>query len=239
MGSWKRDFVSGLIVLVPLGVLAFVLVWIFTRLIHLPLIDNLDLTVIGLSPSLSLFARLFVALLFLLTLILAVGYLMRTTAGGVFEQTVDDTINRIPGLRVVYNASKFAVETALSGNESLQQPVRVETWAGLHLTAFKTGNRTKDGKLVLFMPTAPNVTTGFVVEVDPSRVTEVDESVEDALTRLLSGGFAKTTPTAGETGLLRQGRIGDDTDERSESHERENVNSGQQGSNGDRAGVDD
>jgi uncharacterized membrane protein len=92
---------------------------------------------------------------------------------------------------VVYNASKLAVETAVTGTDELQAPVRVEMWNEARVTAFKTGKVTDDGRLVLFMPTAPNITTGFVVEVAPENVIETDETVEEALTRILSAGFAE------------------------------------------------
>jgi uncharacterized membrane protein len=101
-------------------------------------------------------------------------------------------MNQLPGLRVVYNASKMAVETAVTGTADLQKPVRLEVWDGLRMTAFKTGQRTDDGRELLFLPTAPNITTGFVIEVEPDRYEEVDERVEDALTRVLSGGFGET-----------------------------------------------
>ncbi|MEF8863805.1 MAG: DUF502 domain-containing protein, partial [Haloarculaceae archaeon] len=97
-----------------------------------------------------------------------------------------------PGLRVVYNASKMAVETAVTGTEELQAPVKLETWDGLRMTAFKTGKQTDDGRDVLFLPTAPNITTGFVIEVEPDQYTVTDESVEDALTRVLSAGFGES-----------------------------------------------
>jgi uncharacterized membrane protein len=117
---------------------------------------------------------------------------MRTALGSLLERALDDLMNRLPGLRVVYNASKMAVETALGGTDSLQAPVKLETWDGLRMTAFKTGKTTADGKEILFLPTAPNITTGFVIEVEPERFDEVDESVEDALTRILSAGFGDT-----------------------------------------------
>lgn len=41
------------------------------------------------------------------------------------------------------------------------------------------------------MPTAPNITTGFVMEVDPEDIEETGEKVEEALTRVLSAGFAE------------------------------------------------
>jgi uncharacterized membrane protein len=59
------------------------------------------------------------------------------------------------------------------------------------MTAFKTGKRMKVGREVLFMPTAPNITTGFVMEVESDEITETDERVEEALTRILSAGFAE------------------------------------------------
>ena len=187
MSTWKRDIASGLVVLLPLGVLLFVVNWLYVRIIGLPLISNLDFAQLGVPAELIL-----VALMLIVTLILAVGYLMRTTVGRVFEATIDDTINRVPVLRVVYNASKLAVETALSGTDDLQQPVRLEVWDGIRMTAFKTGKETQDGRIVLFMPTAPNITTGFVMEVHPDRVDETGEQVEEALTRVLSAGFAES-----------------------------------------------
>ena len=192
MSTWKRDIASGLVVLLPLGILLFVVNWLYVRIIGLPLISNLDFAELGVPDSLVPLTRILVALALIVTLILAVGYLMRTTAGRVFEATIDDTINRVPGLRVVYNASKLAVETALSGTDDLQQPVRLEVWDGIRMTAFKTGKRTDDGKIVLFLPTAPNITTGYVMEVDPERVEDTGEKVEEALTRVLSAGIAES-----------------------------------------------
>ena len=185
MGSWKRDFASGLIILTPLLITLFVVVWIFNQLAGLPVpVDN-EYTRVALTLA------VFVLLVF------AIGYLMRTAVGAVFESTLDSLINRLPGLRVVYNASKMAVETALGGTESLQAPVKVETWNGMRMTAFKTGKKTEDGRDLLFLPTAPNITTGFVIEVEPEDYTEADESLEDALTRVLSAGFGETN----ESGL--------------------------------------
>jgi uncharacterized membrane protein len=179
MGSWKRDFASGLIILTPLLVTLFVVVWIFNQLAGLPVpVDN---------PA----ARVALTIAVFTLLVFAIGYLMRTAFGAVFESTLDSLINRLPGLRVVYNASKMAVETALGGTENLQAPVKVETWNGMRMTAFKTGQKTDDGRDLLFLPTAPNITTGFVIEVEPDQYTETEESLEDALTRVLSAGFGE------------------------------------------------
>jgi len=182
--SWKRDIASGLIVLVPLLVTAYVVAFIYQAIANLPFFETT-------LQGIPVWIRVFLTLLLFGLLVLAVGYLMRTTVGDILEEFLDGMMNRLPGLRVVYNASKMAVETAVSGPDELQTPVKLETWNGMRMTAFKTGKSTDDGRDVLFLPTAPNITTGFVVEVDPDRYTVIDETVEDSLTRILSAGFGE------------------------------------------------
>ncbi|WP_433628748.1 DUF502 domain-containing protein [Halomicrococcus sp. NG-SE-24] len=180
MSSWKRDAASGLIVLAPLLVTAYIVAWLYFQIAKIPF-----------PAELKSYQRVLITLVVFTTLVFSVGYLMRTTVGSFVENTIDGMMNRLPGLRVVYNASKMAAETALSDTNQLQKPVKLETWNGLRMTAFKTGKMTDDGREVLFLPTAPNITTGFVIEVEPDQFTETDESVEDALTRILSAGFGE------------------------------------------------
>ena len=181
MATWKRDFASGLIILVPILVTAYIIIWVYNALAGIP-IPTIGNPVFRVAITVTVFVLL----------VFAVGYLMRTALGSVLERTLDDVMNQLPGLRVVYNASKMAVETALGGTDELQAPVKIETWQGLRMTAFKTGKSTADGRDILFLPTAPNITSGFVIEVEPDQYDQIDESVEDALTRILSAGFGDT-----------------------------------------------
>jgi uncharacterized membrane protein len=186
MNTWKRDAASGLVVLTPIIVTLYVIALVFGFIAHLPLIEDVPNPALRVPTAIAVFALL----------VLSMGYLMRTAVGGLIEEQLDRVMNHLPGLRVVYNASKMAVETAVTGTADLQKPVRLEVWDGLRMTAFKTGQQTEDGRDVLFLPTAPNITTGFVIEVEPDRYEETDERVEDALTRVLSGGFGETRKTA-------------------------------------------
>ena len=188
MTTLKRDFASGLIVLVPLIVTGWVVYWLYGWIARLSptgmLLDNPLLEVL---LSLVIFGLL----------VLAVGYLMRTAVGTLVENTIDNMMNQVPGLRVVYNASKMAIETALSDSTTLQEPVKLFTWHNIRMTAFKTGREAPDGRVMLFLPTAPNITSGFVIEVDEDDIIEIDESVEDALTRILSAGFGERDDNRG------------------------------------------
>ncbi|MFC6724605.1 DUF502 domain-containing protein [Halobium palmae] len=193
MSTWKRDIASGLVVLLPLLVIAFVVSWLYEKLAAFPLIENITFDGVTFPwwfpAGGEEVLKVVLALVVFFMLTLAVGYLMRTTVGRLGEDFLDRVVNFVPGLRVVYNASKLAVETALTGTDELQAPVRIELLPGLRMTAFKTGKRTDDGRDIVFMPTAPNITTGFVIEADPERLEETDEKVEEALTRILSAGF--------------------------------------------------
>jgi len=182
MSSWKRDIASGLVVLAPIMVTAYIVAWLYLKIAGLPFLEDMQPVVLRVATVLVVFSLL----------VLSVGYMMRTAVGSLVEGIIDGVMNRVPGLRVIYNASKMAAETAFSDTTDLQAPVKLETWNGMRMTAFKTGKTTEDGRELLFLPTAPNITTGFVVEVEPSRFEETDESVEDALTRVLSAGFGET-----------------------------------------------
>lgn len=185
MSSWKRDAASGLVVVIPILVTMYILVWLYGQIARVAL--PVKYTPLG----------VFLTLVVFVLLVFAVGYLMRTALGSLIENTIDNMANSVPGLRVVYNASKMAAETAISGPADLQTPVKVELWNNARLTAFKTGKTTEDGREILFLPTAPNITSGYVLEMKPEDIIETDESVETALTRVLSGGFGETRQRRG------------------------------------------
>ncbi|AGB16837.1 hypothetical protein Halru_2251 [Halovivax ruber XH-70] len=196
MTSWKRDFASGLVVLGPILVTLFVLYWLYGYVAALApgfiLPDDFIVEFLGngeAAQQLAGLIRVLITMTVLVILVFAIGYLMRTTVGDLFERLIDNLANRLPGLRVVYNASKMAAQTAVGEQETLQEPVKLEVWDDLRMTAFRTGKTAEDGRQLVFIPTSPNITSGFVVEVEPDNVEELDENVEEALTRVLSAGF--------------------------------------------------
>ncbi len=224
MTSWKRDFASGMVVLGPILITIYVLFWLYGlaasltpgAIIDASLLEGVWLPSFISAEDVAEVLRVITTGVVFVILVFAVGYLMRTTVGGLFERGIDNVANRVPGVRVIYNASKMAAETALGEQNSLQTPVKLEVWDGLRMTAFKTGRVTEDGREVLFLPTSPNITTGFVIEVQSDRITELDENVEDALTRVLSAGFGDADGARG----MNAGVPIDVVDDRGVSRER-------------------
>ncbi|WP_306055876.1 DUF502 domain-containing protein [Natronococcus wangiae] len=207
MNSWKRDFGRGLIVLVPILVTLFLVSVLYSFVASVTpavMLDGeaLGTVLVGVDEGTREYVAGLLRVLVLLSIVgalmYALGSLARTTVGELFEAWLDHAANRVPGLRLVYNASKTTTEVTV-GTEAVQGPVKLEPWKGLRMTAFKTGHRTADGRVILFLPTAPNITTGFVLEADPDDFTELDESMESALTRVISAGFGDATRSRDET----------------------------------------
>lgn len=215
MASWKRVFASGLILIGPILVTLYAVYRayaIVAGITPMVMFDAERLSgLIGHEPTRMLVARalrIAVLLSVFVLVTVAIGMLTRTTIGDVFARSVDGLANRVPGLRVVYNASKVAAETTFGEEQALQEPVKVTSWDGTQMTAFKTGHTTTDGRVVLFIPTAPNVTSGFVVEAEADRITETGEPVEEALARILSGGFGDTDRQNGASPTVPFGTTG-------------------------------
>ncbi|WP_121742485.1 DUF502 domain-containing protein [Natronorubrum halophilum] len=218
MSSVKGDFGRGLIVIVPVLVTLFILYALYSFIANVtPGVllnsETLGAVVPGLGEyaleRLAGFLRVLSFVGFLALLMYVIGQFMETTIGEVLEAIVDYAANRIPGVRVVYNASKTASETTFGSEKTLQTPVKVETWDGLWMTAFKTGQTTREGRMTLFLPTSPNITTGFVLEVAADEIIELDETVEEALTRVVSAGFGDADHAETEGGDVSLNVIGE------------------------------
>lgn len=200
IGDSKEPAFAGTIVLLPLLAVALVVSWLFEKIAQMPGNQYFDIAPL-LAPLVTPggFAayyinqtfKLVILLLFGAFLVTAVGRLVRTTQGFRLEKILDETFDRIPFLGSVYNITKVTTETVLGGAEDLSRPVKIN-YNGIRMTGFKTGNQTEDGKEIVFMPTAPNITSGLVLELPEEKLEETDESAEEALTRTLSAGFGQS-----------------------------------------------
>lgn len=179
MNTLRRSFLEGLVVLTPILLLAAGLWWLYSLLSTISLLAFIDPPVLRVGLALAVF----------MMVVFSLGYLMRTAVGRLIDQRIHDLVNRFPIIRVIYNAVKLTLETALPGEGAAPTPVKIEAWNGCRMAAFKTGHQTADGRAIIFIPGAPEVTSGFVAEVDPDRLIETDDTLMDVLVRLLSCGF--------------------------------------------------
>lgn len=188
MKTWlKRNLASGVVVIAPVVATAYVLWWGYSKLAALPGATLFELTGVGVVDEVI---KVGVATVMIVGGLAVTGWLVRTALGVILHRRIDELANRIPGLRLVYNATQMAIETLLGDTGEFQEPVKLELGPA-RVTGFRTGNTTDDGRAVVFMPTSPNITSGYVIEVEEEDLEPSDETVEEALTRILSAGFGE------------------------------------------------
>ena len=199
IGNPKKPAVAGTIVLLPVLAVLLVVSWLFDKLAAIP--GNQYFNISTIFPDfignnavaayyLNQTFKLTILLIFGGFLVTAAGRIVRTDQGFQLEKLLDNLFNKIPFLGSVYNITKVTTETVMGGAEDLSKPVKVNH-GDIRMTGFNTGNKTDDGRNLIFLPTAPNITSGLVLELPEDKIEESDESAEEALTRILSAGFGQ------------------------------------------------
>lgn len=187
LGNPKKPAIAGLIVVLPVAVVLFIVDWLFEKISSIPGNSYFNITnFYYINQTLKLAILLSAAAV----LVTGIGRIVRTDRGFQLEKLLDSFFDKIPFLGSVYNMTKVTTETVMGGAEDFSRPVKINH-GGFRLTGFKTGNQTNDGREIVFMPTAPNITSGLVLELDKDKIDDADESAEEALTRILSAGFGE------------------------------------------------
>lgn len=184
----RTRVLSGLLLLVPLAVTVVVVKMVFGLISTY--ISPMVAHFLGKVPGFwipIIAVCIFVLFLYLVGLVTAFVVGRRLLALG------ESIILRIPLIKSVYSLSKQVVDVfATSKSNAFRSVVVVEfPRPGLKAVGFVTGTMTDvDGRelVKVFIPTAPNPTTGFLELVPAEQVQTTDMKVEDAFTMLISGG---------------------------------------------------
>jgi uncharacterized membrane protein len=189
----RKYFLTGLLVLVPLAITAWVLSLIITTL------DQSLLFVPEAWQPRSLFgmdvpgfgAVLTIAIVFL------TGLLTSNLIGGWVVRLGDRVMKRIPVVSSLYGSVKQVSDTLFSSSgNAFRTPVLIPyPHADSYTIAFLTGVPGGDVKnhlvgdyVSVYVPTTPNPTSGFFLMMERSKVVELNMSVDAALKHIVSMG---------------------------------------------------
>jgi len=210
-GIVRRAFVTGVALIVPLVVTAFIISlavgYIDSALQSVvnPIVDS------SVGPD-RFGANLFkiLTVLIFLVVIFTLGFVAEfSKRGTTFGAYFDDFMAQIPGLGSVYTSFNEMSEIMLdSDTDSFQEVVFVEyPGEGSYTVAFKTAETPTiierdtghEDMVTLFMPMAPNpVMGGFVIHVSQDRVVDADITVEQGLRSIVTSGVALTDGDAAD-----------------------------------------
>ncbi|MDD3483231.1 DUF502 domain-containing protein [Azovibrio restrictus] len=202
---FKRYFITGLLIWVPLAITAWVLSMIIRAmdqsLLLLPEaihpINLLGFNIPGAGAVLTL------------ATILITGLLAANFIGQKLVGWWERILARIPVVNSLYNAVKQVSDTILSPNGNafrkalLVQYPRQGSWTIAFLTGQPGGDVANhlDGKYVsVYVPTTPNPTSGFFLMMPAEDVVELKMSVDEALKYIVSMGVVPPSPKSRRRG---------------------------------------
>jgi uncharacterized membrane protein len=192
----KKYLISGILVLVPVIVTVWVLktliVWLDGMIFSFIPFDFRPKQLIGFDiPGFGLVLTIII--------ILVTGIFTRLYIGKKFISLGDAIFARLPFGRAIYQATKQVLHSAIGeGDQKTRRVVLVEyPKAESYAIGFLTGtwgdkdSAPSKGKedVIVFVPTAPNPTSGFLLIVPLDSVIQTDMSTEDASKLLISGGL--------------------------------------------------
>ena len=182
-----RTFIfRGLLAVIPLGLCYFVLRFLYLavdRKVAGPIEKLFRVRIPGLG----------ILLVFLILYLL--GLAASNWLGKRAFAALGRILERIPLIKSIYHLGRqFGTALSLPEKHVFKRAVLVEHFKpGVFSVAFVTGEirdkATGETMLKLFIPTAPNPTTGFMVLVKPGQVRDLDWTIEEAMNAVISGGI--------------------------------------------------
>lgn len=214
---FKKYLLTGLMVWLPLAITIWVLLW---------LMGTMDSVFFGLLSMLSavtptylepLIERLHhipgLGVLLVVLGLLLTGALVTNVAGRWWLRQWDTLFTNIPIVKSIYNSVKKVSDTLFSSNGNAFRTAMLVQYprAGSWTIAFQTGvpggevqSHLGADMVSVYVPTTPNPTSGFFLMLPRSEVIELDMSVDEALTYVISMGSVAPTahPHPGAAGAV-------------------------------------
>jgi uncharacterized membrane protein len=191
--TMRKYFITGLLILVPIAITAWVLNLI---------IGTLDQSLLFVPErwqprNLIGFDIPGIGAILTIAIVFVTGLLTNNLVGNFLVRQWERLLHRIPVVSSLYGSVKQVSDTLFSSSgNAFRKAVLIQyPHAGSHTIAFLTGIPGGDVKnhlvgdyVSVYVPTTPNPTSGFFLMMERSKVVELDMTVDAALKYIVSMG---------------------------------------------------
>jgi len=180
----RGHFLAGILAVIPIAATVLILIWLFTTL------DSILQPVIQLiwgHPVPGVGFGIAILLIYL------VGVIVSNVIGKRLLNYGESLLARVPVVRQVYTGIKQISESfSMPGKSGFMQTVLVEfprkdIWTVGFITK-ESPTQSGEIQLNIFIPTAPNPTSGFLQIVKEDEIIRTDIPVSEALQMIISAG---------------------------------------------------
>jgi uncharacterized membrane protein len=199
MARFRNYFLTGLVVAGPVAITLYLTWWFVTW------VDGLvrPFVPIAYRPETYLpFGLPGSGLIVAVVALTLLGFLTANLIGRTLVDFGESLLGRIPAVRAIYRGLKQVFETLFSGNGSSFRRVGLVEfpspgmWSIVLISQAPSEDVAhslpgQEDHISVFLPCAPNPTTGFFFYVPKSKIIEVDMSTEDAATLIMSCGVVQ------------------------------------------------
>jgi len=197
----QQNFIAGILTLLPLAAVWFVLKLIIDALSYFgsPWVSWTATTLGPLFPAtiaslLASEAFLYViGTVFALGVIYVTGMLASRVVGQQLLEAFEGMLARVPFVHMIYSSTKKVISVLQTKQENTQRVVLIDfPNAEMRAIGFamRTFHETTTGQelTAVFVPTAPNPTSGYLEIVPSANVIPVDLTPDQAMAMIVSGG---------------------------------------------------
>jgi uncharacterized membrane protein len=204
LGRLRQLFLTGLAIMLPLIITIWLLEILFgmvhgvstpiilniLRLLRMPFVDD---------PAFVTYLAPLIGIVVTLLVILLVGLLTTNLLGRQIVAAFDRLMLRIPLIKGIYGGVRQLFDAFRGKSAAFRRVVAVEyPRTGVYTLGFVTREevvmrrpqgRALEGYTLVFLPTSPNPTSGWMAAVPDSEVIPLDLSVEEGVRLIVSGGL--------------------------------------------------
>jgi uncharacterized membrane protein len=190
----KKIFITGLAIIIPVGLTLYILTFL------IDMMDNLlKIIPFRYQPETLLGFRIpGLGVIVTVVLIFVCGLVAKSYLGYKIVSSGESLVDKIPFVRSIYQSIKQVSDSMFADRRSgFKKVVLVEfPRKGIYTVGFVTGKPGPEIQsevgltcISVFLPTTPNPTSGYLVIVPEDDLLQVDMTVEEALTYIISVGI--------------------------------------------------